>query len=131
MRPAPARRKRWDLQMCRAGYSVDGHGESPYAGVVAEELSKTNHRITLLAGSVGLIAGFVAFTILGPEMVSWLYKPIQDSLSCAPTVDLALTKFVRLQMGSALLGAALALGWLFFWRRFFRRRAEAKQRTAS
>ncbi len=95
------------------------------------EIAKVNHRRTLLAASIGLIAGFVGFTILGPQMVSWLYKPPVDSLSCAPTVDLALTKFVRLQMGSALLGSALALTWLFFWRRFFRRRAEAKQRAAS
>ena len=131
MRPPPARGKRWSLQFRRAGYSVDGPEYCPYAAAVAEEASKTNHRLTLLTGSAGLIAGFVAFTILGPEMVSWLYKPLQDSLSCAPTVDLALTKFVRLQMGSALVGAALALGWLFFWRRFFRRRAEAKQRAAS
>lgn len=93
---------------------------------MAEEVSKNNRRRTWLVASVGLIAGFVGFTVLGPEMVSWLYKPPVDSLSCAPTVDLALTKFVRFQMGSALFGSALALTGLFFWRRFFRRRAEAK-----
>lgn len=114
------------------GYCVDGNKECHYAAAVAEEeVSKTNHRRTLLVGSIGLIAGFIGFTVLGPEMVSWLYKPPVDSLSCAPTVDLALTKFVRLQMESAVLGGVAALTGLFFWRRFFRRRAEAKAPRAA
>ena len=112
------------------GYFLDGKSECPYAARVVEEVSKNNRRRTWLAASVGLIAGFVGFTLMGPGMVSWLYKPPVDSLSCAPTVDLALTKFVRLQMGSAVFGAVLALTGLYFWRRFFRRRAEAKRSAA-
>jgi hypothetical protein len=40
---------------------------------------------------------------------------------------LALTQFVRLQLTCAVLGAVLALVAMYFWRRFARRRAEAKQ----
>jgi hypothetical protein len=109
---------------------VDGNSERHYAPLVPEEVSKVSHRRTLLVASIGLLAGFIGFTVLGPEMVSWLYKPPVDSLSCAPTVDLALSKFVRLQLESAVFGGVVALIALFFWRRFFRRRAEAKQGAA-
>ena len=76
--------------------------------------------------------GFVGASVEGPTLVSWLFKPPQDSFSCAPTVDRALTQFVELQLGSAVFGGAIALTCLFFWRRFFRLRAEAKlARSAS
>lgn len=98
---------------------------------VIEEAPKTKRRRTWLVMCVGVIVGFVGFTLLGPELVSWLYKPPVESLSCAPTVDLALTKFVRCQVASAVIGGAFALTLLFFWRRFFRQRAEAKQSRTS
>jgi len=99
--------------------------------VAEEELSKVNHRRTLLAACVGIILGFAGASAEGPELVSLLFKPLQDSFSCSGSVNLALTQFVRLQLTCAVLGAALALLATFFWRRFFRRRAEAKQRTAT
>ena len=94
------------------------------------ELSKSNHRVTLLGACIGVILGVVGSSAEGPYLVSLLFKPLQDSFSCAPSVDLALTQFVRLQLTCAVLGAAFALLAMFFWRRFFRRRAEAKQRAA-
>jgi hypothetical protein len=42
-------------------------------------------------------------------------------------VNLALNQFVKLQLTCAVLGAAFALLMLFFWRRYMRRRAEARQ----
>ena len=93
---------------------------------MAEELSKTNHRRTLLAACVGVILGFASACIKGPTLVSWLFKPLQDSFSCSGSVNEALTQFVELQLGFAVLGGVLALVALFFWRRFIRRRAEAK-----
>ncbi len=109
---------------------LDGESLSPYSVAVVEEASKNNRRRTLLVVCVGVIVGFVGFTVLGPQMVSWLYAPPVESLSCAPTVDQALTKFVRCQVASAGIGGAIAMTLLFFWRRFFRRRAEAKQSRA-
>ena len=96
-----------------------------------QEISKVNHRRTLLAACVGVIAGFVGASVKGPELVSLLFKPLQDSFSCSSSVNLALNQFVRLQVTCAVLGAVLAMVAVFFWRRFFRRRAEAKQRAAS
>lgn len=99
--------------------------------LVTEEPSKTNHRRTLLALCVGVILGFVVACVKGPTLVSWLFKPLQDSFSCSGSVNEALTQFVELQFGLALLGGVVALVLQFFWRRFFRRRAEAKAGAAS
>lgn len=98
---------------------------------VAEELSKANHRRTLLGACVGVILGFAGASVKGPELVSLLFKPLQDSFSCSGSVNLALTQFVRLQLTCAVLGAVLAVALMYFWRRFVRRRAEAKQRAAT
>jgi len=99
--------------------------------VAEEALAKVNHRRTLLGACVGVILGFAGASAEGPELVSLLFKPLQDSFSCAGSVNQALTQFVRLQLTCAVLGGALALVGMFFWRRFVRRRAEAKQRTAT
>src|SRR6478609_913164 len=127
MRPAPACGKSCAPRFRRGGYCVDGNGECHYAAAVAEEeISKVNHRRTLLVACVGVILGFVGASVKGPELVSLLFKPLQDSFSCSGSVNLALTQFVRLQVTCAVLGAVLALVAVFFWRRFFKRRAEAK-----
>jgi hypothetical protein len=95
--------------------------------VVTEALAKTNHRRTLLAACVGTILGFTGACLRGPELVSLLFKPLQDSFSCSGSVNTALTQFVRLQLTCAGLGAVLALVALFFWRKFLRQRAQARQ----
>lgn len=132
MRPGLAHGKRRCPGFRSGGYSVDANRESPYAARVVEEaLTKVNHRRTLLAACVGVILGFAGASAEGPELVSLLFKPLQDSFSCSGSVNLALTQFVRLQLTCAVIGGALALVGMYFWRRFFRRRAEAKQRTAT
>jgi hypothetical protein len=98
---------------------------------VAEELAKSNRRRTLLAVCVGTILGFAGASARGPELVSLLFKPLQDSFSCSSSVNLALTQFVRLQLTCAVLGAAFALVVLFLWRRYLRRRAEARAGRAT
>jgi len=131
MRPASSLGKRSATGFRYGGYSVDGDEDSPYAAAVAEEqLSKVNHRRTLLIACVGVILGFTGATLEGPELVSLLFKPLQDSFSCSGSVNLALSQFVKLQLTCAVLGAVLALVGTYFWRRFFRRRAEAKQSRA-
>ena len=87
---------------------------------------KSNHRLTWLIACLGLILGFVGASVKGPTLVSYLFKPLQDSFSCSGSVDLALTQFVQLQLVCMGLGAVLASVALFFWRRFLRKRAEAK-----
>ncbi|MEI9948594.1 MAG: hypothetical protein WDO74_06315 [Pseudomonadota bacterium] len=41
---------------------------------MAEELSKTNHRLTLLAACAGVIFGFAGAMVKGPELVSLLVQ---------------------------------------------------------
>jgi hypothetical protein len=99
---------------------------------VTEELAKNHRRRTLLFACVGTILGFAAASARGPELVSFFFKPLEDSFSCSGSVNVALTQFVRLQLTCAVLGGVVALTVLFFMRRFMRRRAEARQdRSAS
>jgi len=130
MRPALVRCKRSRLGLSGDGYSVDGNRECHYAAAVAEETSKVNHRLTLLAACTGVILGFGGAMAEGPGLVSLAFKPlIQDQLSCSSSVNEGLRHFVQIQLVCAALGGVCALVAVFFWRRFFRRRAEAKQRT--
>jgi hypothetical protein len=78
---------------------------------------------------VGTILGFTGACLRGPELVSMLFKPLQDSFSCSGSVNLALNQFVRLQLTCAVLGAAVAVLVLFLWRRYLHRRAEARRAT--
>lgn len=127
MRPRLALGKHLRPGFRSGGYSVDAHWECSYAASVAEQvLAKVNHRRTLLGACVGTILGFAGASAEGPELVSLLFKPLQDSFSCSGSVNLALTQFVRLQLTCAVLGALLAVVVMFLWRRFFKRRAEAK-----
>lgn len=122
----PSRVTHYPNFLTRIG-SLDEIGEFYYAARVAEEVSKNNRRRTLLVACLGVIVGFLGACVKGPTLVSWLFKPLQDSFSCSGSVNQALTQFVELQFGCAVMGALLSLVGLFFWRRFFRRRAEAKQ----
>jgi hypothetical protein len=110
---------------------LDGNGEGRYAARVASEVLKSNPRRAWLVACVGVILGFGGACLKGPTLVSWLFKPLQDSFSCSGSVNEALTQFVELQFGCAILGGVLALVGLFFWRRFFRRRAEARQSSSA
>ena len=94
---------------------------------VTEESQKNARRRTWLFACVGVILGFAGASARGPELVSLLFKPLQDSFSCSGSVNQALTQFVRLQLTLAVLGGVVALLVLFFWRRFMRRRAEARR----
>jgi hypothetical protein len=88
---------------------------------------KSSWRRTVLFACVGTTLGFAAALVRGPQLVSFFFKPLQASLSCSPTVDTALNQFVSLELASAALGAVLTLTCLFFWRRYMRRRADARQ----
>ncbi len=110
-----------------AGISSTKSRDCTYAPAVTEEIAKSNLRRTLLVACLGTILGFAGASARGPELVSLLFKPLQDSFSCSGSVNLALTQFVRLQLTCAVLGAVVALAVLMLWRRFLRKRAEARQ----
>ncbi|HEX3851605.1 MAG TPA: hypothetical protein VHW01_11605 [Polyangiaceae bacterium] len=99
---------------------------------MTEEAQKNHRRRTWLFACAGVILGFAGASAWGPQLVSFFFKPLEDSFSCSGSVNTALTQFVRLQLTLAMAGGVLALLVLFFWRRFMRQRAEAKQgRSAS
>jgi hypothetical protein len=98
---------------------------------VTEEIAKNHRRRTLLFACAGTTLGFAGASARGPELVSFFFKPLEDSFSCSGSVNTALTQFVRLQLTCAVLGGILALVALFFMRRFMRRRAEARQSRSS
>jgi MFS superfamily sulfate permease-like transporter len=94
---------------------------------VADEVKKSGVRRIVLVACVGVILGFAFVIVKGPWLVSLFFKPLTASLSCAPTVEEALQQFEELQLICAVLGGVVALVILFFWRRFFRLRAEARR----
>jgi hypothetical protein len=110
----------------RARYFLDEKAGCHYAPPVTQEAQKTNRRRIWLAICVGVILGFAGASARGPELVSLLFKPLQDSFSCSSSVNLALTQFVRLQLTCAVLGGVLGLAVILFWRRYMRQRADAK-----
>ena len=110
---------------------MDGNWACHYAALVAEELSKVNHRLTLLAACTGIILGLGGAMSKGPWLVSLASQSlIQNQLSCSPSINEALTVFVEIELAFAVIGGICALLVVFFWRRFFRRRAEAKHGIA-
>jgi hypothetical protein len=74
-------------------------------GVTEVIVVRSSWRRTLLFACLGTTLGFAAALVRGPQLVSFFFKPLQDSLSCAPTVNTALNQFVGLELASAALGA--------------------------
>jgi len=66
------------------------------------------------AAAVGAVIGFVAWSLAGPGIISlWYEPPSRDAFSCAGTVKTALSQFVKMQLISAVIGAAgVAVLWL-------------------
>jgi hypothetical protein len=128
MIPGPGASKLPGARRDFAGIFSTESRECTYPPGVAEVIIvKSSWRRTLLFACVGTTLGFAAALVRGPQLVSFFFKPLQASLSCAPTVDTALNQFVGLELVCAALGAVLTLAALFFWRRFMRQRAEARQ----
>jgi hypothetical protein len=60
---------------------------------------------TVLQIGLGVALGFLAASVLGPQLISWWYQPpSQDAFSCAGSVKDALAHFVWLQLICAALG---------------------------
>lgn len=64
--------------------------------------------------AVGAVLGFVAWSVIGPAVISWWYEPpSKDAFSCAGSVKTALSQFVMMQLISAAVGA-LGLAVILF-----------------
>jgi len=73
--------------------------------------------------AVGAVIGFVAWSLTGPTVIGWWYEPpSKDAFSCAGSVRNALTQFVEMQLGAAIIGALGFAALLFGARRFFKKK---------
>jgi hypothetical protein len=79
---------------------------------------------TVLELLVGAAIGFVGWSLTGPKMISWWYEPpAQGAISCGPSVDLALSQFVRNELIITVLGALGVVLVMFLIRRALANRA--------
>jgi hypothetical protein len=73
-------------------------------------------RFAIVAGT-GALVGFVLFCVFGPRVIGWWYTPpAKEAFSCGASVADALSEFVKLQLGAAVLGAILVLCMVAFAR---------------
>ena len=67
-------------------------------------------RRTLLQLEIGAFLGLLAWGLAGGAVITWRYRPAADqTLSCAPSVQAALTDFVEFQLLAVAGGAALVV----------------------
>ena len=59
--------------------------------------------------AVGAAVGFVLWSLAGKSMTSMLFGSLGGTFSCRADVELALDKFLSMQLYSALLGAVLGV----------------------
>lgn len=59
--------------------------------------------------AVGAAVGFVLWSLAGKGMTSMLFGSLGGTFSCRADVELALDKFLSMQLYSALLGAVLGV----------------------
>ena len=77
---------------------------------------------------VGAAVGFVAWCLLGKQLTSMLFGSLGGSFSCRGDVEIALDKFVAMQLYSAVAGALVAfLGMLILRRWWTKSRAKSAQ----
>lgn len=84
-------------------------------------------RRTLIEAIVGAFLGFVGWNFVGPRVISWWYMPpASEALSCASSVDLALSQFVFMGLVITAISAATVAIAMFLIRRKLRARAASK-----
>lgn len=67
---------------------------------------------------LGTVLGVVLWSLIGPMAVGWWSKPLLgDGLSCGPTVERAVSFFVKVELGVALATGLLTLILVAFVRR--------------
>ena len=80
----------------------------------------------LVQASVGAVLGFVIWCLLGKRMTSMLFGSLGGTITCRPDVEVALDKFVAMQLYSAIGGALVVFAGVTFVRM---RWAKSKSKT--
>lgn len=87
---------------------------------------------TLLELLAGAVIGFVAWSFVGPKVISWWYEPpASEALSCASSVTLALKQFVWMQLVITLIGAVVVALFMFLVRRKLKSRNQPPAGTTA
>jgi len=73
----------------------------------------------------GALLGLVGWSLVGPALISLWYEPPSGSLSCGPSVEGALSKFVVMQLICAGVGGVMLIALFFFGRRAVANRRKA------
>ena len=77
----------------------------------------------LVTLAVGSAIGFVIWSIIGKSLTSALFSSLGGTFSCQGDVEAALSKFVAMQLYSALGGGVLAIVASLLYRRRASKRA--------
>jgi hypothetical protein len=86
---------------------------------------------TLTELTAGAAAGFVGWCLLGKQLTGMLFGSLGGSFSCRADVEIALDKFVAMQLYSAIAGALVAFSSMFILRRWWSKsRAKPSQPAA-
>ena len=100
------------------------------ATVMAASTPISPGRRTLIEAIVGAFLGFVGWNFVGPRIISWWYMPpASEALSCASSVDLALSQFVFVGLVVTAISATAVALMMFLIRQKLRARAETKGAT--
>jgi hypothetical protein len=79
----------------------------------------------LMELTAGAAVGFVVWCLLGKQLTGMLFGSLGGSFSCRADVEIALDKFVAMQLYSAIAGALVAfLGMLILRRWWTKSRAQ-------
>lgn len=81
---------------------------------------------SLVALLVGAALGFVLWSIFGKSATSMMFTSLGGTFSCQTDVELALDKFVSMQLYSALGGGVLAVVGNLLFKRWANKRVSAQ-----
>lgn len=81
---------------------------------------------SLVALTAGAAFGFIAWCLLGKQLTGMLFGSLGGSFSCRADVEIALDKFVSMQLYSAIVGAVVAWLGMLLMRRWWAKSRAAK-----
>lgn len=84
-------------------------------------------RRTLVELTIGAVIGFVVWCLIGKSLTSMLFASLGGSFSCKADVEVALDKFVSMQVYSALAGAVVVAVVMAIVRRALKNRSKAAE----
>jgi hypothetical protein len=93
------------------------HGETQGTVMMVRWMKRT--AVEML---IGAVVGFTGWCLAGKSLTSMMFSSIGGTFSCQADVEAALTKFLTMQLYSALVGALLAALAIGLTRRALERR---------